>query len=102
MTTAAQMKEASRFFGGVSQSKSCVVAVEAEIADKIYKIPSISDYHSFEYSENRLTMWRYYGIGEGVSIPLDAQPHDLNETSYQVQEPFQETFHTVKRQPKVR
>ena len=31
------------------------------------KIPKISNYHSIEFKEDNMKMWRYYQIGEGIS-----------------------------------
>ena len=41
------------------------------------KIQNISNYHSIEFHEEFMTMWRYYGIGEGVKQPyggINVQP----------------------------
>ena len=41
------------------------------------KIQNISNYHSIEFHEEFVTMWRYYGIGEGVKQPysgINVQP----------------------------
>ena len=52
------------------------------------KIPKISDYHSIQFHNDHMKLWRYYGIGEGVV----QQYNDLNiQPSVQIVKPFSKT-----------
>ena len=41
----------------------------AEVKGK--KIANISNYHSYQFKENEMLLWRYYNVGSGVRIPYN-------------------------------
>ena len=49
--------------------KKYAVAVE-QVEEKTIliriKIPKITRYHSFEFNDTHMVMWKYFGIGQGV------------------------------------
>ena len=58
------------------------------------KVKNFSNYHSFEFRENGVQAWRYYGIGEGILLPY-VNP-SFTCKGFSVQKSFSKT-ETIKR-----
>ena len=61
------IETAIKYGYGVKDGKVCVLKIEnAEVTGK--KIANISNYHSYQFTENEMLLWGYYNIGSGVRI----------------------------------
>ena len=69
-------EDALHYDYGLKNAKVSMVKIENSLL-KGPKISKISDYHSIEFLNDHMKLWRYYGIGEGIEQPynnLDVQP----------------------------
>ena len=67
LITAEDVYEAMHYGYGVKNAEVAVVQINKENASLCgTKITNISNYHSIEFNEAGMTLWRYYQIGKGV------------------------------------
>ena len=58
-------------------------------------IPNISIYHSMEFSDNGMKLWRYYGTGSGVSEPYSSDSEPPFKSGIQVVMQFTQCLGTA-------
>ena len=59
--------------GKLKNTKVSVVAIDTTITSlQCQKTAQITQYHSIKFTTNKLTFWRYYEIGKGVTKPLES------------------------------
>ena len=71
ITTANDIYKGLQYGFGLKNASVCVTeygnSVTILLASKIQKI---SQYHSFQFSDAGIQMWRYFQVGEGENIPF--------------------------------
>ena len=67
LLTAEDVYQALHYGNGIRNAEVAVVAIDAKnsMLSCSSPIPKISQYHSFEFHNDHMLMWRYFGIGEG-------------------------------------
>ena len=62
---AEDLYSAFHYGNGMKNTKADVVKIES-LPLTGQKIPKVGDFHSFEFKEDEMIMWRYINVGEGV------------------------------------
>ena len=85
MTTAEQVHKALHYGNGMRKFKSGVAEME-EFNVTSPKILLISNYHSVEFFDDHIKMWRYNDVGTGVKpkyLNIKVEPKPIMTTPYQ-------------------
>ncbi|XP_065674378.1 uncharacterized protein LOC136091213 [Hydra vulgaris] len=67
IVTAKDVAKAVKYGYGIKNAMVSVAKTE-NVTLTGPKIPNISNYRSYEFQEDYMTLWRYYEIGEGVKV----------------------------------
>ena len=67
LLTAEDVYQALHYGSGIRNAEVAVIAIDTKnsMLSGPSPIPKISQYHSFEFHNDHMLMWRYFGIGEG-------------------------------------
>ena len=65
IVTAEDLRQSLHYGFGMKDTMIGVAQVDNVLLDGP-KIPGLSDYHSIEFQEDHMVMWKYYQIGEGI------------------------------------
>ena len=69
INTANDIHEALHYGKGIKNSKVCVLEINEETSKlKGIEIPNVSSYHSIEFFEEHMVLYRYFKIGSGVTL----------------------------------
>ncbi|XP_065670094.1 uncharacterized protein LOC136088903 isoform X2 [Hydra vulgaris] len=95
LLTAEDIHKAMHYSFGAKDAKVAVAQISNDKTVVIGpKIKNISNYHSFEFGEKSMKMWRYFNIGEGIEQEygnLKIQP------SIELLLPYSKTDNSIKR-----
>ena len=90
INNANDIHDALHYGKGIKNSKVCVLEIDEEKSNlKGIEIPNVSAYHSIEYFEDHMVLYRYFKIGSGVVVYYS----DANEfvSSHNLIKPFSQT-----------
>jgi len=67
VVTAEDIYDALHYGKGIQNADVAVVSIDSKVSNLLGSttIPSIRNYHSFQFFSDHMVMWRYFGIGEG-------------------------------------
>ena len=80
LLTAEDMHSALHYGDGMKNSAIAVACVDGKSILDGTKTNKISQYHSFEFFDDYMVMWRYFGVGTGVVYKYNKVFYDLKVT----------------------